>query len=38
MVEEGHEQSFIQENEVEMIFNFLDHDDIQVREIMTNRS
>lgn len=38
MVEEGHEQGFIQEDEVEMISNILDLDDMQVREIMTSRS
>ena len=38
MVEEGHEQGFIQEDEVEMISNILDLDDMHVREIMTSRS
>ena len=38
MVEEGHEQGFIQEDEVEMISNILDLDDMQVREIMTSRN
>ena len=37
MVEEGHEQGFIQEDEVEMISNILDLDDMQVREIKTVR-
>lgn len=38
MVEEGQESGFIHEDEVEMISNILDLDDIEVREIMTNRS
>ena len=38
MVEEGQKSGFIQEDEVEMISNILDLDDMEVREIMTNRS
>ena len=38
MVEEGHEQGFIQEDEAEMISNILDLDDKIVRDIMTSRS
>jgi putative hemolysin len=38
MVEEGHEQGFIQEDEAEMISNILDLDDKVARDIMTSRS
>ena len=38
MVEEGHEQGFIQEDEAEMISNILDLDDKIVRDIMTSRN
>ena len=38
MVEEGREQGFIEEEEVEMISNILDLDDKMVRDIMTSRS
>ena len=38
MVEEGHEQGFIEEEEAEMISNILDLDDKIVRDIMTSRN
>ena len=38
IVEEGHEQGFIHENEAEMISNILDFDDKKVRDIMTSRN
>lgn len=38
MVEEGHEQGFIEDEEVEMISNILDLDDKIVRDIMTSRN
>ena len=38
IVEEGHEQGFIEEEEVEMISNILDLDDKIVRDIMTSRN
>ncbi len=38
LVEEGHEQGFIEEEEVEMISNILDLDDKIVRDIMTSRN
>ncbi|MBO4864554.1 MAG: HlyC/CorC family transporter [Eubacterium sp.] len=38
LVEEGHEQGFIEEEEAEMISNILDLDDKIVRDIMTSRS
>lgn len=38
IVEEGHEQGVIHENEAEMISNILDFDDKKVRDIMTSRN
>ena len=38
LVEEGHEQGFIEEEEAEMISNILDLDDKIVRDIMTSRN
>ena len=38
IVEEGHEQGFIEEDEVEMISNILDLDDKIVRDVMTSRN
>ena len=38
MVEEGHEQGIIHEDEAEMISNILDFNDTKVRDIMTSRN
>lgn len=38
MVEEGHEQGFIEEDEAEMISNILDMGDKKARDIMTSRN
>ncbi len=38
MVEEGHEQGVIKEDEAEMISNILDFNDKKVRDIMTSRN
>ena len=38
MVEEGHEQGIIHEDEAEMISNILDFNDKKVRDIMTSRN
>lgn len=37
MVEEGHEQGVIEENEVEMISNIFEFSDMDAKDIMTNR-